>query len=235
MPNLSRHWLSALLLALVLGAAPGLAQRAAHAQAVPPDATRLFTERAASAVPGARIEVQVGQLDPRLRLAPCARIEPQIPPGVPLAGRTRLLLACVEGEKKWRVSVPVTVQVWAPAVVARTALPAGTVLSAEHLASAEVDLMAAPSPALREAEPALGRTLARPLAAGDTLRRADLKARQWFASGDTVQLFTEGPGWRIATQGQAIGPGVEGTAARVRLENGRIVQGQPTGPKEVTL
>src|SRR5207253_5142500 len=32
----------------------------------------------------ARIEVQVGALDPRLRLAPCLRIEPQLPRGVRL-------------------------------------------------------------------------------------------------------------------------------------------------------
>lgn len=207
----------------------------AHAQAVPDGADRLLSERAAAAVPGARVEVEVGQLDKRLRLAPCRKIEPQVPPGVPLVGRTRLMLACVEGDKKWRVSLPVTVKVWANAQVATAALPAGTVLAASHLQSAEVDLAAAASPAVREATLALGRTLARPLAAGATLRQTDLKARQWFASGDTVRLVAQGPGWRIAAQGLALSPGIEGNPARVRLDSGRVVQGQPVGPKEVAL
>ncbi|MCA0175377.1 MAG: flagellar basal body P-ring formation chaperone FlgA [Proteobacteria bacterium] len=226
MPTLSRF-----ALPLLLAATPLLAP----AQAVPDGAGQLLSARAAAAEPGARVEVQVGQLDPRLRLAPCRKIEPQVPPGVPLAGRTRLMLACVEGDKKWRVSLPVTVKIWASAQTAATALPAGTVLQAHHLASAEVDLAEAPSPAVREAAPALGRTLARPLAAGATLRQIDLKARQWFASGDTVRLVAQGPGWRIAAEGQALSPGIEGSPARVRLDNGRVVQGQPVGPKELAL
>lgn len=226
MPTLSRF-----ALPLLLAATPLLAQ----AQAVPDGAGQLLSARAAAAEPGARIEVEVGQLDPRLRLAPCRKIEPQVPPGVPLAGRTRLMLACVEGSKKWRVSLPVTVKIWANAQVAATALPAGTVLEAHHLGSAEVDLASAPSPAVREATAALGRTLARPLALGATLRQIDLKARQWFASGDTVRLTTQGPGWRIAAEGLALSPGIEGNTARVRLGNGRVVQGQPVGPKEVAL
>src|ERR1700690_4642205 len=44
-----------------------------------------------AAVPGTpRVEVVLGQLDPRLHLAACARVEPYLPTGVRLWGKARI-------------------------------------------------------------------------------------------------------------------------------------------------
>src|SRR6185369_7269807 len=56
-----------------------------------------------TAAHGARIEVVVGALDPRLRLAPCDRIEPFLPAGMRLWGRSRIGLRCKEGRTNWSV------------------------------------------------------------------------------------------------------------------------------------
>lgn len=187
------------------------------------------------AQPSARIEVEVGQLDPRLKLAPCQKIEPYLPAGVPAWGRSRIGLRCVEGPKAWNVSLPVTVRVWARALVANATLPAGTVLDASHLSEAEVDLAAAPGAALTQLPLVLGRSLGRTLQAGATLRVPDLKSRQWFAAGDTVKVVAAGPGWRIVTEAQALTPGLEGQPARVRTENGRVLQARPVADREVEI
>ncbi|HRI19241.1 MAG TPA: flagella basal body P-ring formation protein FlgA, partial [Burkholderiaceae bacterium] len=70
---------------------------------------------------------------------------------------------------------------------------------------------------------------------GQPLRQADLRARQWFAGGDTVQIVAVGNGFRISSEGQALGPGLEGQPARVRMEGGRIVTGLPAGERIVEL
>ena len=44
-----------------------------------------------------RMEVAIGALDARLRLAPCSHVEPYIPVGSRLWGRTRLGLRCTQG------------------------------------------------------------------------------------------------------------------------------------------
>ena len=89
----------------------------------------LGEQASAGLAPGAmRVEVEPGRLDPRLRLAPCERVEPHLPPGAQAWGRTRVGLRCTEGPKPWNVYLPVTVKVFAPALVAAAALPAGTVL-----------------------------------------------------------------------------------------------------------
>jgi len=166
---------------------------------------------------------------------PCARVEPYLPAGVRLAGRTRIGLRCTQGATRWNVYLPLTVRILARSLVASTALPAGTVLRVHHLAEAEVDLAASPDPAIAQTDAALGRTLARPLAAGDALRQGDLKSRSWFAAGDLVHVVAVGPGFSVSAEGQALGPGLEGQPARVRTESGRIVTGMPVGERRIEV
>lgn len=182
--------------------------------------------------PAARLAVELGRLDPRLRLTPCERVEHR------LAGRawgaTRVALRCTQGPTRWQVHLPVTVRVLAPGWVAAADLPAGTVIAAGHLRPGEVDVA---DGALTGERAIAGRTLARPLAAGEPLRAADLRARQWFAAGEPVQLVAVGHGYSVSGQGQALGPGIEGQRVRVRTDSGRIVTGLPvaTGRVEVAL
>ncbi len=182
-----------------------------------------------------RVEVVLGRLDPRLRLAPCQQILPYLPAGTRPLGNTRMGLRCARGPTAWNVSLPIAVKVWAPSLVASTALPAGTVLERRHLTSAEVDLAERVDPTIAVPEAALGRTLARGLAAGEALRRTDLKTRLWFSAGDTVRIVAVGPGYAISSEGQAMGPGLEGQSARVRTESGRIVSGIAAGERRIEV
>ena len=190
---------------------------------------------AATAEQGVRVEVKVGKLDPRLKLAPCARIEPYLPTGLPILGATRIGLRCTQGAKLWNVSLPIQVGVWMQATVVKSALAAGTVLDAGQLAQAEVDIAAAPGAAVPEPLLVVGRTLGRSLAAGATLRQTDLKPRQFFAAGETVRVTALGPGWQVVTEGQAVGAGIEGQTAHVRTENGRMLNARPSGDHQVEV
>lgn len=185
--------------------------------------------------PGVRVEVKVGKLDPRLRLAPCLHIDTYLPPGLPIWGATRMGLRCTQGAKLWNVSIPIQVSVWAQGTVLKSALAAGTVLDASQLAQAEVDIAAAPGAAVSDPLLAVGRTLGRSVAAGATLRQTDLKARQFFAAGEMVRVTALGPGWSVVTEGQAIGAGIEGQNVNVRTEAGRLLSGRPTGDRQVEV
>jgi len=219
--SLRLPWLCAVLLA---AAAP------AHAQEV--EATlaaqvQQFAAEAARAVgaPGLRVQVRVGQLDPRLHLAPCGAVQPYLPTGTRLWGAARIGLRCTDAKVHWNVFLPINVDVFGPALVANAPLAAGAVLTAADLRSAEVNLAATPAAPLARSELAIGRTLARPLAPGAALHATDLRVRQWFAAGDSVRLVAVGSGWHITGEGQAMAPGVEGQSVRVRTESGRVVNG----------
>jgi flagella basal body P-ring formation protein FlgA len=182
-----------------------------------------------------RFEIELGRLDPRLRLAPCIKIQPYLPPGVRLWGRSRVGLRCVQGAVAWNVYLPVTVKAWSTAVVARRGLPAQTVLNAEDLSLAEVDIAAESSPVVTLLPEATGRTTNRVLQPGEALRQVDLKQRQWFAAGDTVRLTLQGEGFNVMQEGIAITPGIEGQAARIRTDNGKVITAFPSGPKAASV
>lgn len=189
----------------------------------------------AEGTPPVRIAVELGQLDPRLQLAPCTQIQPYLPAGTRPLGRTRIGLRCVDGQARWNVFLPVTVKLLAQALVTTAPLPMGTVLQASHLTMAEVDLAERPDPAFTTTPPVLGRMLARPLGAGDALRRNDIKPRQYFQAGDIVRVVAVGPGYAVSAEGQALSHGIEGQPARVRTESGRIITGVPAGDRRVEV
>jgi len=182
-----------------------------------------------------RIEVLVGELDPRLRLAPCGRIEPFLPSGSKPWGRSRIGIRCASGEARWVVYVPVTVRVWAPAWVARAPLGAGHTLLPEDLAQAPVDWAETTSAVIPDMTLAVGRVLVAPLQAGQAVRSNHLRVRQWFAAGETVTVVTQGEGFRVASEAVAITPGIEGQSARVRIESGRVLTGTAVGDRRLEV
>ena len=95
-----------------------------------------------------RMEVSVGSLDSRLRLAPCARVEPYLPVGSRLWGRTRLGLRCVDGPTAWNVFLPVTIKAFGPAWVLTGNVAPGAVLTANDATEAEVDWAAETAPVM---------------------------------------------------------------------------------------
>jgi flagellar basal body P-ring formation protein FlgA len=184
---------------------------------------------------GPRVEVLVGQLDPRLRLAPCQHVEPYLPEGVRAWGKSRVGLRCTQGSAKWNVYLPITVKVYGTAVVATGSLAAGGVVTAADVAVAEVDLAEENSAAVTRPEAVIGRTLARSLKAGQSLRQSHLRPHQWFAAGETVTVVAQGSGFSAAGEGQALSNGVEGQPVRVRTESGRVLTGLPVGERRVEL
>jgi flagellar basal body P-ring formation protein FlgA len=230
-PSVNKAFVALLLSAL----ASWCAQAAVLDDALLQRVQTLANEAGRQVAPGLRVEVRVGQLDARLKLAPCASVQPYLPAGMKLWGAARIGLRCADAGVRWNVFLPITVDVFGPGLVAAAALPSGAVLGAADLKPATVNLSASPSTALTSSELAIGRTLARPLSPGDALRDADLRARQWFAAGDSVRIVAGGSGWRIHGEGQALNPGLEGQTVRVRTESGRIVSGLATGDRMVEV
>ena len=223
-----------LVRAALAAAVPLLAAGTACAQADPGLAATVQAMADAQLPNTARVEVTLGELDPRLRLAPCNRIDPFVPPGQRLWGRSKVGLRCADGAR-WTVYLPVTVKVFGTALVARAALPAGATLAGTDFAQAEVDLAEDPSAALVDAQALVGRQLARPLQPGQALRAVHLRPRQWFAAGETVQIRAGGSGFFIAATGQALTPGLEGQPVRVRTESGRVLTGEAVGERRVEV
>jgi len=193
---------------------------------------------------GAQVNASLGVLDKRLNPAPCTQAEAFLPRGVPPWGRTRVGLRCIKGPVAWTLYLPVQVQVQAPALSVRSALPAGSVLTETDLVVAVLNWSDSPQPPMTDAGIAAGRTLARAITPGQPLREADLQIRRWFAAGDRVKVMAGGSGFTVVAEGQALSDGRDGQRARVQMlvlaqdgssSLGPVVQGLAVGERRVEL
>ena len=182
-----------------------------------------------------RLETVLGEPDSRLRLAPCARVEPFVPPGTRLWGKTRLGLRCAEGVSRWSIFLPLTVKAFGPAWVVRGELAAGTVLKAGDAMQAEVDWAQEPSPILATPAQWLGQVAVRTLGTGQALRQTLLRPAQVFQAGSQVRVLAQGAGFQVVSDGLALSAGVIGQPARVRMDNGRVMSGLVSDHKTVQL
>jgi len=194
-------------------------------------------QQAPSEGAGLRMEVIVGQLDSRLRLTPCARVEPYLPAGSRLWGRTRLGLRCLEGASRWNVFLPITVKAWGPAWVMAANVAPGKTLTASDAVLEEVDWAAENAAVVANQEAWVGQVAARQLLSGQALRQTMVRAPELFRSGAQVRVIVQGQGYVVTAAGQAMGAGSAGQSVRVRMDNGRIISGTvtPEGAVQVAM
>jgi flagella basal body P-ring formation protein FlgA len=208
---------------------------AAHAQTAPsnPDYQALALNWARGAAQAAlpagaqalKLEVSVGNVDPRLKLAPCANVEPYVPVGARLWGKNRMAVRCVDGMVRWNVSIPVTVKALGPAWVVKNPVASGASITASDVIQAEIDWAEEAAPVLLDTSAWEGQVATRALATGQTLRFGMVKAAQVFQAGAQVRVVAQGPGFQVSGDAQALSAGVIGQLARVRMDNGRIASG----------
>lgn len=182
-----------------------------------------------------RIEVLVGNLDSRLRLAPCGNVEPYLPVGMRLWGKTQVGLRCVDGIARWNVMIPVTVNAFGPAWVINGQIPAGRPLTDADVVSSEVNWAAETNPVLSERDTWEGQTATRTLIAGQTLRQGMVRPTQVFQAGAPIRVVAQGVGFQVSSDAKALSVGIVGQVARVRMENGRISSGMVLDGKTVQI
>ena len=186
---------------------------------------RSVAEMNANASVPLRMQVTLGSLDSRLRLAGCARVEPYVPPGTRLWGKTRLGLRCLDGASRWNVFIPVTVKALGPAWVVRRDVAPGTQLGQADLMQTEVDWAEDASPIVPDAAQWLGQVAVRALTTGQALRQNMVRPPQVFQAGAQIRVMAQGTGFQITSDGQALSAGVVGQLAKVRMDNGRVMSG----------
>lgn len=182
-----------------------------------------------------RMEVTLGELDSRLRLAPCSRVEPYLPVGTRLWGKTRLGLRCLEGSAKWNVFLPVTIKAYGPAWVVKGQVGAGAALTSDDLMEAQVDWAEQREAIISNPDEWLGQVATRTLDSGQALRQGMIRPAQVFRAGAQVRVLAQGEGFSITSDGQAISAGVVGQSARIKMSNGHVVSAEVVDGRTVRL
>ncbi len=188
-----------------------------------------------AADPGLRMDVQMGPLDARLKLAACGHVEPFLPLGSRLWGKSRVGLRCVDGISRWSVTVPVSIKAVGNAWVVRKPVTLGSVVKAGDLVEAEVDWAEDSVPVVRTQAEWIGQIATRNLQTGQTMRQGMTKPAQVFQAGAAVRVVAQGVGFMVTSEAQALSAGVVGQQARVRMESGRVTSGTVLDTRTVKI
>ena len=172
------------------------------------------------------IQVSVGTLDPRLRLAPCADpLNASLPSGATFRARMTIAVSCASGTA-WTLYVPVTIESHTSVLVLRRAAARGARLTAADV-EPQTRVVAGPGDAyLTDVAELSGRTLKRPMGAGTALTADALAEDALVKRGQQVTLLASAGGMEVRALGLAMSDAP--AAGRVKVQNlssRRIVEG----------
>jgi flagella basal body P-ring formation protein FlgA len=182
-----------------------------------PDAIRAAVQTAAEAqlmaAPDTTLEIEIGEIDPRLHLAACASLSVTVPPAVSptVAARAECRAPF------WNLYVPIHLHLWGRAVVAALNLAPGTKLSASDLTLARLDMLAANGAYLTDPSQAEGQILRAGVRAGAPILTPLLDRPLLVHRGDTLLLTLRDSAMTIRTGVIALEDGRLGD--RILVEN----------------
>ncbi len=172
------------------------------------------------------MQVNVGALDTRLRLAPCADpLNAALPPGATFRARMTVAVSCTSGTN-WTVYVPVTVDTQTSVLILRRAAGRGERLRPEDVESQTRVISGTGDSYLTDPAELTGRTVKRPLGAGTALTADLLVDDLVVRRGQRVTLLASVGSLEVRAAGLAMNDAP--AAGRVKVQNlssNRIVEG----------
>lgn len=171
-----------------------------------------------------RTEITVTRPDPRLRLSKCDTLETWLPSGNRLWGRASVGVRC-RAPAIWSIYVPVLVKVSGNALVAARPIPTGQALSAEDVQVQTRDLTAFPGSQMANPDQVVGKTAAASIKAGDVIRPELLRSPLAIKQGQQVILIAQGAGFKVSSEGQAMGNASIGQVVAVKTRSGQTIKG----------
>lgn len=170
--------------------------------------------------------VEVGNLDTRIRLAPCEDgLRVFFAPGSRSGNRRTVGVSCPQ-PKPWTIYLSARVIHRGPVLVATRNLPRGAVLEESDLATDERNIEEGPSGYLIEPSQAIGKRTSRPLRLGLPVTAGSLEEVPVIARGQRVWLLAESRSLSVRMSGTALEPGTPGQHIRVQNnESKKVVEG----------
>lgn len=202
-------------------AAPAAPQASQDGELIRTTALAFLTQQAAG-LPG-KPEITVSPVFPR-GLAACDTLEPFMPSGARLWGRTTVGVRC-SGARPWTMYLQARVAVHATYYTAARAMAPGEMLSAADLIPREGDLTMMPQAIVTDPTQAVGAVTLQRLAAGLPLRTDMLKGAGAISIGQSVRVVTGGDGFSISAEGSAMNNATPGQQVRVKTAGGQIISG----------
>lgn len=194
-----------------------------------------FAARSVSATEGERV-VEIGNLDPRLRLTRCNR-----PLDAELLGQQRnspnitVTVKC-HGDKPWSVHVPVRSSTFAAIYVAARPLPRGVAIQPSDLLQERRETSQLRNGYFAAAERVLGRIPKRSLPQGAAITPGDLEQNRIIQRGHRVTIIASSGAISVQMPGKALDDAAEGESVKVEnLSSRRVIEATALRPGVVEV
>jgi flagella basal body P-ring formation protein FlgA len=173
-----------------------------------------------------KVNVDIQQLDSRVRIAACDMMEGFTVPGSRLWGKTHIGVRCLQAETKlWTLYVQADVQVWAEYAVTAVPVSQGALLSPNDVVLQSGDLSKLPAGIITDLSMLEGKQAALNMPLGTVLRPELLKSRPVIMQGQTVQLNSRGEGFVVSADGTALQTANAGQVVDVKVSSGQVIKG----------
>jgi len=183
-----------------------------------------------------RYEIQVNQLDPRLRMPMCdkeltASLES---PAKPL-GRVTVKVRC-EGTSPWTVFVPAQVRLFRDVVTTTRPLRRADIVEPADVLLRERDISLINQGYLTTLDQAIGQRLTRPMVADQVITLVHLEQAEVIRKGDQVVITARSGTLSVRMPGEALSNGGMSEQIRVKnLNSKRVIKAQVTAPGQVEV
>lgn len=169
-----------------------------------------------------KVAYQIEELDSRISLTPCSRMEAFLPSGSQLIGKTSVGVRCNE-QNGWQIFVPVRITVTLQLLVSARQLQPGQVLQPTDIATQSVEISR--STGFTDPSQVVGKVLRYGISAGQILRDDMLRAPYSVTQGQVVQIIARGNGFSVRNEGVALNNAGEGQTVQVRIASGKVIAG----------
>ena len=183
-----------------------------------------------------RYEIQVSQLDPRLRMPMCdkeltASLES---PAKPL-GRVTVKVRC-EGAAPWTVFVPAQVRLFRDVVTTTRPLRRLGVVEPDDVILRERDISLISQGYLTSLDQAIGQKLTRPMVADQLITLVNIEQAEVITKGDQVVITARSGTLSVRMPGEALSNGGLRDQIRVKnLNSQRVIKAQVIAPGQVEV
>jgi len=181
-------------------------------------------------------EIQIGVIDPRLRLPVCPiDLKAFLPEGSPRRGRTTVGVRCI-GAVAWKIYVPARVKIMQKVTVLKRPVMRGQQLTAADLILEERDIVNYANGYIDSISDAVKHIMRRPATIGTILTPRMLKMITLVHRGKTVIIKANNSSLQVSMGGKALMDGAAGDRIRVQnLRSKRIIEATVSGANQVTV
>jgi len=185
------------------------------------NAAALFVRQQTAALPG-KVSYQIDEIDRRIALPACTKLEAFLPSGSQLIGKTSIGVRCNE-TNGWSIFIPAQIRVSLNLLVSARQLSMGYTLQEQDLATQTIETSKATG--FTDPKQVVGKVLRYGITAGQILREDMLRQPYSVTQGQIVQLAAQGNGFSIRSEGVALNNAGEGQTVQVRVGAGRVISG----------